>query len=92
MRDRRNVNSIAYKLASDRQKATKEPVCFIYLLLGKFKEVYTVQFTMSGGYAPANGARSAPVHRTVNEDITVGVSLSSWINSILLLRLLYTTI
>jgi hypothetical protein len=29
---------------------------------------------MSGGYAPANGARGAPVHRVVNADITVGVS------------------
>jgi hypothetical protein len=30
---------------------------------------------MSGGYAPANGARGAPVHRVVNADITVGVSI-----------------
>ena len=26
------------------------------------------------GYAPANGARGAPVHRVVNADITVGVT------------------
>jgi hypothetical protein len=29
------------------------------------------------GYAPANGARSAPVHRVTNSDITVGVSIYS---------------